>query len=61
MSEAATIGQSSGNSAGLSAQAISELNQRYHSLNFEARLRSLYTDFQPEKILVTSSFSATSA
>ena len=49
MSEAATIGQSSGNSAGLSAQAISELNQRYHSLNFEARLRRLYTVFSPKK------------
>jgi len=49
MSEAATIVQSSSNSAGLSVQAISELNDRYHPLDFEARLRRLYTDFRPEK------------
>ena len=30
-------------------------------MNFEARIRSLYADFNPERILVTSSFAATSA
>lgn len=61
MSEAAEIIQSPSNSAGLSAQAIVELNDRYRPLNFEARLRRIYTDFRPEKIMVTSSFAATSA
>ena len=61
MSKVAPVIQSSSNSAGLSAQAISELNQRYRSFNFEERLRRLYTDFQPERIMVTSSFAATSA
>ena len=46
MSKVAPVIQSSSNSAGLSAQAISELNQHYRPLNFEARLRKLYTDFQ---------------
>jgi len=49
------------NSAGLSAQAIGELNARYRPLNFEDRLRKLYENFPPEKIMVTSSFAATSA
>jgi len=61
MSEVATKIESPSNSAGLSTQAIAELNDRYHSLNFEARLHKLYTDFLPEKIMVTSSFAATSA
>lgn len=61
MSEAAALIQSPSNSAGLSAEAINALNDRYHPLDFEARLRRLYTDFQPEKIMVTSSFAATSA
>lgn len=63
MSEVSSIEQnsSSSNSAGLSAQAIQELNDRYRPLDFEARLRMLYNDFKPEKILVTSSFAATSA
>ena len=61
MSETASIVQSSSNSAGLTAQAIVKLNDRYRSLDFEARLHKLYTDFQPAKIMVTSSFAATSA
>lgn len=61
MSEAAPVIQNTGNSAGLSAQAIIELNERYRPLDFEARLHKLYTDFRPEKIMVTSSFAATSA
>ena len=61
MSEVAVVVESASNSAGLSAQAISELNERYRPINFEARLRRLYRDFKPEKIMVTSSFAATSA
>ena len=63
MSEVAAVIQKNdnANSAGLSMQAISELNDRYRPLNFEERLRNLYTDFHPEKIMVTSSFAATSA
>ena len=53
--------KNSNNSAGLSVEAIQELNERYRSLDFESRLRMLYTDFLPEKIMVTSSFAATSA
>lgn len=49
-----------GNTAGLNAKDIAALNERYHSLNFEQRLYKLYTDFLPEKVMVTSSFAATS-
>ncbi len=49
------------NSAGLDADAIAELNRRYAPLDFAQRLRQLYEDFAPEKVLVTSSFAATSA
>lgn len=52
---------SSSNSAGLSAEAIVQLNQAYAPLDFEARIRRLYQDFLPAKVLVTSSFAATSA
>jgi phosphoadenosine phosphosulfate reductase len=61
MSEVAELVQSSSNSAGLSAEAIVKLNERYQPLNFEARLNMLYQDFKPEKVMVTSSFAATSA
>ncbi|MCE7913590.1 MAG: phosphoadenylyl-sulfate reductase [Nitrosomonas sp. PRO4] len=61
MSEVAAVIESPSNSAGLSAQAIGELNGRYHPFDFEARLRRLYRDFDPEKIMITSSFAATSA
>jgi phosphoadenosine phosphosulfate reductase len=60
-SQQETETQPVGNSAGLSQQAILELNDLYHPLSFEERLHRLYTDFSPEKILVTSSFAATSA
>lgn len=53
--------QSSSNSAGLSTQTIDELNHQYQPLSFEAHLNRLYQDFKPEKIMVTSSFAATSA
>lgn len=55
------LAKGSGNTAGLSAGDIAILNERYRPLNFEERLRKLYIDFQPEKIMVTSSFAATSA
>jgi phosphoadenosine phosphosulfate reductase len=61
MSETSEIIQKPGNSAGLTSQAIAELNRKYQPLNFEARLNQLYKDFKPEKIMVTSSFAATSA
>lgn len=47
--------------AGLDEAQIETLNQRYASLNFEQRLYQLYRDFAPEKVMVTSSFAATSA
>src|ERR1044071_5630049 len=50
-----------GKSAGLSPERIAELNRIYAPLHFEERLRRLYRDFAPEKVLVTSSFAATSA
>lgn len=49
------------NSAGLSPQQIAELNERYTPMNFIQRLDQVYKDFEPAKILVTSSFAATSA
>lgn len=47
--------------AGLNEVQIEALNERYAPLNFEQRLRQLYLDFPPEKVMVTSSFAATSA
>lgn len=49
------------NSAGLSAEEIRLLNREYARLDSEQRIRELYNDFDPEKVLVTSSFAATSA
>lgn len=49
------------NNAGLSEAALQALNARYAPLDFAARLRLLYEDFAAEKVLVTSSFAATSA
>jgi phosphoadenosine phosphosulfate reductase len=51
---------------GLSAAVLDEaqllaLNEKYRPLGFEERIRTLYQDFVPEKVLVTSSFAATSA
>ena len=51
----------SANSAGFSEKEIEALNARYAPLHFAERLRQLYRDFDPEKVLVTSSFAATSA
>ncbi len=49
------------NSAGLTLEAIQSLNEAYAPLDFEARIARLYDDFSPGKVLVTSSFAATSA
>jgi len=51
---------------GLSAAVVDEaqllaLNEKYLPLGFEQRIHTLYQDFAPEKVLVTSSFAATSA
>lgn len=53
--------QPPGNSAGLSTDVMAELNRAYAPLDFEARIRRLYEDFSPERVMVTSSFAATSA
>ena len=47
--------------SGPSAEQIAELNQRYAPLDFEQRIRQLYIDFDVDRVLVTSSFAATSA
>ncbi len=60
MPATAVVGSSS-NSAGLSADAIAQLNEAYAPLGFAERIHRLYEDFAPEKVLVTSSFAATSA
>jgi phosphoadenosine phosphosulfate reductase len=49
------------NGGSLSAEALEALNRRYAALGFEARIAQLYRDFSPDKVLVTSSFAATSA
>jgi phosphoadenosine phosphosulfate reductase len=45
----------------ISEAEVEALNARYLPLSFEARLRQLYEDFSPDRVLVTSSFAATSA
>lgn len=49
------------NPAGLTLEAIERLNAEYRPLHFAERLRKVYEDFSPEKVMVTSSFAATSA
>ena len=44
-----------------SADNVAALNARYTPLDFEQRIRALYHDFSVDKVLVTSSFAATSA
>lgn len=55
------ISRFSDNSAGLSQETIADLNRVYRPLDFSLRIKRLYQDFDPAKILVTSSFAATSA
>ena len=59
--QADVITRASDNSLGLTKEALAELNEAYGPLDFESRIKRLYQDFNPEKILVTSSFAATSA
>ncbi len=42
-------------------ELIRSLNEKYHDLSVEDRIRELYRDFDPEKVMLTSSFAATSA
>ncbi|TAN47207.1 MAG: phosphoadenylyl-sulfate reductase [Methylococcaceae bacterium] len=49
------------NTAHLSAAALQALNEKYAPLHFAERIQEIYRDFSPEKIMVTSSFAATSA
>lgn len=49
------------NAAVIDEAQLAALNEKYLPLDFEARIRRLYQDFAPEKVLVTSSFAATSA
>ncbi len=59
--ETPTPTAASGNSAGLSLDAIERLNAAYEPLHFTQRIRRLYEDFRVDEVLVTSSFAATSA
>jgi len=43
------------------AKEIEALNEKYRTLSVEERIKALYTDFPAEKIMLTSSFAATSA
>lgn len=61
MSSSTLIATSTNNSANLSLAALAELNAAYQPLDFAARIQRIYTDFSPGRILVTSSFAATSA
>jgi len=40
---------------------IAELNEKYHPLSIEQRVAQIYRDFDPDKVMLTSSFAATSA
>jgi phosphoadenosine phosphosulfate reductase len=40
---------------------VQELNERYHDLSVEERVRQLYQDFAVEDVMLTSSFAANSA
>ena len=42
-------------------QRIQALNEAYRPLSIKNRIRKLYVDFDPEKIMLTSSFATTSA
>jgi phosphoadenosine phosphosulfate reductase len=40
---------------------LATLNEKYHSLTIDERVHQLYRDFPPDKVMITSSFAATSA
>lgn len=44
-----------------SSSYLEKLNERYKNMHFEERIKTLYADFDTDKVLVTSSFAATSA
>ncbi|UJH91225.1 phosphoadenylyl-sulfate reductase [Antarcticibacterium sp. 1MA-6-2] len=45
----------------LSTQEIEKLNAKYKALSIEKRVQELYSDFDVEEVMLTSSFAATSA
>lgn len=45
----------------LSSEKIGSLNKKYHTLSPIERVRELYNDFDQSKVMLTSSFAATSA
>jgi phosphoadenosine phosphosulfate reductase len=51
----------SSSGAGYTAVDIAALNAKYRPLSFAQRIEQLYRDFDPAKVMVTSSFAATSA
>jgi phosphoadenosine phosphosulfate reductase len=61
MNSPSVIARSSDNSAGLTRPDLAALNEAYAPLDFAARIARIYQDFAPDKVLVTSSFAATSA
>ena len=61
MGSAQLITRFGDNTAGLSKEALAELNRVYGPLSFEERIARVFEDFPPERIMVTSSFAATSA
>lgn len=61
MNSPSVIARSSNNSAGLTSVDIAALNEAYRPLGFAERIARIYVDFDPAKVLVTSSFAATSA
>ena len=61
MGSAQLITRFGDNTAGLSKETLEELNRVYRPLSFAERIRRVYEDFPPDRIMVTSSFAATSA
>ncbi|KAF0807034.1 phosphoadenosine phosphosulfate reductase [Alcanivorax xiamenensis] len=61
MGNAQLITRVGDNSAGLSRETLADLNRVYRSLSFAERIQRVYQDFAPDRIMVTSSFAATSA
>lgn len=60
-SHAPLINRFSDNPLGLSKDAFARLNDTYRPLDFAERIKRVYEDFDPSRIMVTSSFAATSA
>jgi phosphoadenosine phosphosulfate reductase len=45
----------------ISAEEVKMLNEKYKELSIPERIKELYNDFNPEEVMLTSSFAATSA